>query len=218
MKKYAINNIKPVTEGSTNHYYFTRDEKPGNIQSKNVYSVFEVRESPLPPEEYPLFAYGSKEGNKIELKKYEVDGYWTNIEVLGDPNKYHNFDRDIYKAWTCVHAYHEHATSEQFHSELKSDMKMELLPSGKFATNSLFLQLGAITFNILRLIGDMALDVDPRFHHHKHEFIQRIRLSTVIEKLCKVACQLVKHSRRLIVQFGKSFTFYRTFKFIYNNV
>lgn len=33
--------------------------------------------------------------------------------------------------------YAEHGTSEQFHSELKSDMDLERLPSGKFETNDL---------------------------------------------------------------------------------
>ncbi|SHM83503.1 Transposase DDE domain-containing protein [Caldanaerovirga acetigignens] len=33
--------------------------------------------------------------------------------------------------------YAEHGTIEQFHSELKSDMDLERLPSGKFETNDL---------------------------------------------------------------------------------
>jgi hypothetical protein len=34
--------------------------------------------------------------------------------------------------------YHEHATSEQNKSELKSDLDFETLPSCKFASNALF--------------------------------------------------------------------------------
>jgi hypothetical protein len=35
--------------------------------------------------------------------------------------------------------YAEHATSGQFHSELKPDLDIERLPPGKFATNALLL-------------------------------------------------------------------------------
>ncbi len=41
-----------------------------------------------------------------------------------------------------------HGASEQFHSELKSDIGIEQLPSGRMAP---------IAFNCLRLIGDAAL-------------------------------------------------------------
>ncbi|MGI9953505.1 hypothetical protein V3F56_14215, partial [Moorellaceae bacterium AZ2] len=33
--------------------------------------------------------------------------------------------------------YHDHGTSEQFHSEIKNDLNLKRLPSGKFATNDL---------------------------------------------------------------------------------
>ena len=33
--------------------------------------------------------------------------------------------------------YHDHGTSEQFHSELKSDLDIERLPSGKLCVNKI---------------------------------------------------------------------------------
>src|SRR5208337_3734266 len=51
----------------------------------------------------------------------------------------------------------QHGTSEQFHSELKSDLDLERLPSGKFATNALMLSLGLVAYNLLRLCGQTAL-------------------------------------------------------------
>ena len=42
---------------------------------------------------------------------------------------------------------------EQFHSEIKTDMDVERLPSGKFETNELVLELTVLAYNILRLIG-----------------------------------------------------------------
>ena len=56
-----------------------------------------------------------------------------------------------------IELYHQHGTSEQFHSEIKSDMDLERLPSGKFATNALVLSLGQVAYNILRLCGQTSL-------------------------------------------------------------
>lgn len=68
----------------------------------------------------------------------EVETWGTN---LGDP------DEEI------IRLYHAHGECEQFHSEVKTDMDLERLPSGKFATNALILELGMIAYNILRMIG-----------------------------------------------------------------
>ena len=38
--------------------------------------------------------------------------------------------------------------SEQFHTEIKSGMEMEMLPSGKFAANALILCCGGPAYNI----------------------------------------------------------------------
>jgi len=40
--------------------------------------------------------------------------------------------------------YCDHATHEQFHSDFKTDMDLERLPSGKFDTNYLVCQLAAV--------------------------------------------------------------------------
>ncbi|MCI8700132.1 MAG: hypothetical protein HFJ47_02170 [Clostridia bacterium] len=40
-----------------------------------------------------------------------------------------------------IELYHLHATSKQFHSEIKTDMDIERLPSGKFSTNEIVLGL-----------------------------------------------------------------------------
>lgn len=45
----------------------------------------------------------------------------------------------------------------QFHSEFKTDLDLERLPSGKFATNDLVLTLAALAYNVLRLMGQSAL-------------------------------------------------------------
>ena len=49
--------------------------------------------------------------------------------------------------------YCDHATSEQFHSEFKTDLDIERLPSGKFATNDLVMACAVLAYNIVRGIG-----------------------------------------------------------------
>ncbi len=50
-----------------------------------------------------------------------------------------------------------HGESEQYHSEIKTDMDVERLPSGKFESNKLALELTVIVYNILRIIGQESL-------------------------------------------------------------
>jgi hypothetical protein len=57
-----------------------------------------------------------------------------------------------YSEKTVIKLYLDHGTSEQFHSEVKTDMDLERFPSGKFETNSLILQLAILAYNILRLM------------------------------------------------------------------
>ena len=51
-----------------------------------------------------------------------------------------------------IRLYHEHGESEQYHSEIKTDMDVERFPSGKFDTNELVLELTVLAYNILRVI------------------------------------------------------------------
>ncbi len=44
------------------------------------------------------------------------------------------------------HQPHAHGESEQYHSELKTDMDLELLPSGKFETNELVLETAILSY------------------------------------------------------------------------
>ena len=65
--------------------------------------------------------------------------------------------------------YQDHGTSEQFHSEFKTDLDIERLPSGKFDTNDLVLAFGVFAYNILRFIGLIGLtgEVAPLRHPAK---------------------------------------------------
>ena len=76
--------------------------------------------------------------------------------------------------------YHDHGTHEQFHSEIKSDLDLERLPSGKFDTNDAWLHLAAFAYNCLRLLGQFGLngDLTPLRHPAK-----RRRLKTVLQEI-----------------------------------
>jgi len=68
--------------------------------------------------------------------------WWTNTDFT---------DREI------IGHYHAHGKSEQFHSEIKTDMDLERFPSGKFETNELVLEPAILSYNILCVIGQESL-------------------------------------------------------------
>lgn len=82
------------------------------------------------------------EGQYIIIPEIELEMFWTSMDY--DPK-------------TIVNLYHSHATSEQFHSEIKTDMDLERLPYGKFETNDLILHIGLLAYNILRMIGQKTI-------------------------------------------------------------
>ncbi|GHT88193.1 hypothetical protein FACS1894137_16360 [Spirochaetia bacterium] len=102
-----------------------------------------------------------------------------------------------------IELYHNHGTSEQFHSELKSDMDFERFPSGKFAVNAILLSLANIAFNVLRFIGQTALaapDKIPVVFNRTRPKVQRMRLRKVISDLIQIPCKVVNHGRYLVLK------------------
>ena len=99
-----------------------------------------------------------------------------------------------------IELYHQHGTSEQFHSELKTDMDLERLPSWKFDTNALMLSLGLVAYNLLRLCGQTALteneSLPPESKMPLSKPVFRRRLRSVIHDLMYFAARLTKHSNR----------------------
>lgn len=119
----------------------------------------------------------AKDGTKLLFPEIEVETFWTNLFETPE---------DV------IELYHAHGTSEQFHSELKSDMGIERLPSGKFAVNSVILHIAMIAFNALRLIGQTALTFKEDLpYEHK---VTRKRLRKVIDDLIRVGCKIIHHA------------------------
>jgi hypothetical protein len=57
-----------------------------------------------------------------------------------------------------IELYDGHATSKQFHSELKSGMGIERVPPGKPAANKILLSVAVNTYNTLRLLGQKFIE------------------------------------------------------------
>lgn len=95
--------------------------------------------------------------------------------------------------------YFDHATHERFHSEFKTDMDLERLPSGRFDTNYLVCQLAAVAMNLLRLIGQNTLnDSDTPVRH----VAKRRRIKTVMQELMFKAARMIHHAPALGLEFG----------------
>ncbi len=125
------------------------------------------------------------DGQRLLLPEIEISTWWTSLRL--SPKK-------------VIELYHQHGTSEQFHSELKSDMDLERLPSGKFATNALMLSLGLVAYNLLRLCGQTALaeneDLPAEEQMPLSKPVFRRRLRSVIQYLMYFAARLTRHSNR----------------------
>ncbi|SIQ29402.1 hypothetical protein SAMN05920897_106148, partial [Alkalispirochaeta americana] len=86
---------------------------------------------------------------------------------------------------------------EQLHSELKSDMNVESLPSGKFAVKALILKVALVAFNILRFLEQSVLGMEEL--PYKTE-VTRKRLRKVIDHLIRVEVKLVFHARQQVIK------------------
>jgi len=128
------------------------------------------------------------DGQMLLLPEVEIATYWTSLGPRqATPDE-------------VIQLYRDHGTSEQFHSEIKSDLDLERLPSGRFAVNALVLTCGMVAYNALRLVGQSALKEDkhlpPQERMPIHKTVKRRRLRSVIQDLMYLACRLVRHARR----------------------
>jgi len=144
-----------------------------------------------------------KHGQCLLLPEISIEGWWTTL------------DASVYDDATVIALYKDHATSEQFHSEFKTDLDLERLPSGKFDTNDLIMTLAAMSYNMLRWIGLIGLtgEISPVRHPAK-----RRRLKTVIQELMYRAARLIATGRRLKLRFSRHCTGYRAFDSVYRRL
>jgi hypothetical protein len=121
-------------------------------------------------------------GNRLLFPEIEVNSWWTNLTC---------------EAEKVIELYHDHATSEQFHAELKSDMDVERLPSGKMAVNKIVLAVAMNAYNTLKVLGQKSLEGKVEKKH------KRKRIGKVIRDLICVAGKLVRHGRELILKISE---------------
>lgn len=132
-----------------------------------------------------------KKGQRLLIPEVDVDTYWTSLE--DDP-------------FQVILLYHDHGTCEQFHSEIKSDMALERLPSEYFSTNSDIMVLALTAYNLLRLCGQESLREDNgnlvRRAPYRKKATRR-RLRTVIQDMMYLASRVSFHARRFYLSFGR---------------
>ncbi len=182
--KSVCQNVKHPRDGKTVYIGSTwrnfSTEKDGEFAIRMVYEITERTTS--------------ADGQTMLFPETEINMYWTSLGVS---------DEEL------IELYHNHAVCEQYHSEIKTDMGIERLPSGKFETNSLILKLTMIAYNILRIIGTASMkghDMPVR-----HSTIKRRRIRTVIDNLILIAGHLTDHARKLRLALGHSNGWISTF-------
>jgi hypothetical protein len=149
-----------------------RAPKAGHVPERIVYEVIERT--------------STASGQMLCVPEVEVATYWTS---LADPVA------DILP-W-----YPDHGTMEQYHSEFKTDLDLERLPSGKFATNRLIMDLALLAFNVLRVIGQATLaflTVPLR------QPAVRRRIRTVVQHVIGCAAKCVRHGRTVTVRYAQT--------------
>lgn len=126
-----------------------------------------------------------------------LEGWWTSLCVHEDQ---------------VIRVHEKRGLSEQFHSEIKSDLDLERLPGGKFASNALVLTLGGLAYNLLRILGQNGLlaDFSPARIRAK-----RRRVKTVIQELIYLAGRVIRSGRRLKLQFGRHCPAFQAFRSVY---
>ena len=132
-----------------------------------------------------------KKGQALLIPIIEVETYWCTVRNL--------------KPQEVINLYHDHGTSEQFHSEIKSDLDLERLPSQFFASNSLILHLALLAYNILRIVGQVSIEEQDEYKlpANRYKKPKRRRLRTVMQDIIYMAGRLTKSGRRWFISFGQ---------------
>ena len=136
-------------------------------------------------------------GQLLLAPDIEVDSWWVSLD---------NTEKDV------IRLYREHATCEQFHSEIKSDIGLERFPSCRFDTNAAILKIAAFAYNILRIIGQTALYGGGKL---VRDGTKRIRVKTVIQNLIYIAGHVVSHARQKFLNLGRCNIWRNTFIGLY---
>ena len=126
-----------------------------------------------------------RHGQRLLLPEWSIEGWECSL------------DREPAEV---IALYADHGTHEQFHSEFKTDLDLERLPSGKFDTNDTVLSLAMLAYNCLRLIGQNSLlGADGPVRHPA----KRRRLKTVMQEIIYQAARVVRHAGAVALDMGR---------------
>ncbi len=142
--------------------------------------------------------YAEPNGQMKMYSEIEVETYSTNLPE---------------NPLDVIELYHNHGTSEQFHSEIKTDMGVERLPSGKFETNRLVFELTKIAYNLLRRIGVDAVDFASEVI--KKRGVKRRKIRTVLQEIIYTGCQFIMKARNVEIRFGRFCESFRVIQQLY---
>ncbi len=164
----------------------------------------------------------------------EIETYWAHIETSPEETEQSITAKAIVATTTAgenlkfakrvIDSYHAHGESEQFHSEYKTEMGLERLPSGKFDTNALILHLGMIAFNIFRICGQKGLEVQERLKQedtpiqtHRRTGVLRRRIRSVLLDIMRIAAHITTSSGYFWISFGRCSAWADVFKLLYQD-
>ncbi len=147
-----------------------------------------------------------KHGQALLIDDLEVESYWTN---LGETPE------DV------IALYHDHGTSEQFHSEIKSDLNLERLPSNNYEVNKLFFALGCIAYNLLRAVDNRLSAHKDKWPDHlkkKRTSQNRRRVGSIVRDIICIASKLVKHGRAKWIKIAKGWPWSRVIMAVHKDL
>lgn len=135
---------------------------------------------------------------------FEVGSSWSTNLDLPAPEvarlyEDHGTEAPTPRALASGSAHSARQAEEQFHSELKGELDLERLPSGKFNTNALVFHLGGLAYNLLRLLAIKGKGV----FQHRHQSKRR-RLKTVLQELILLPARFLGGSGQMKLNLGKA--------------
>lgn len=171
-------------------------------------------------------------GQCLAVSDIEIETYWSNVFESTDPGvcqEDNSFDEiealkklQSKQAKSIIESYHNHGESEQFHSEYKTDLDIERLPSGKFATNALIMLMGMMAFNIVRICGQESLSAIAQLEKagesipkYRKSSVFRRRIRSVLLDIMYLASHVTSSSRYKWISFGRCCRWSAVFKWLY---
>ena len=182
------------------HWSFPREGKRVGVFSEDVEETFDGVTRTFRRVVRVTERTIDKHGVRLLVPDIEIEGWWTSLGECECSDE------------KIIALYCDHATSEQFHSEFKTDLDIERLPSGKFATNDLVLACAVLAYNILRWIGLEGLTGTKAPIRHE---AKRRRLKTVMQELMYVAARVISSGRRIALKFSSHCPAFPSFEAVY---